>query len=461
MTEPLSRISAGEWLRKLVHGGMGLFAMALRVLPWPVAALCAFGALLFNFFAMPAVGRTIYRDRGKKRDSGIVAYPAAVFLVIVLFRHNLEVAAAIWGMMALGDPAASIVGKLAGGPKLPWNPAKTWSGLAAYAVFGGAAGSLLLAFVGRGPAGAAFSAFAGFALLGACLESIDTGFDDNLTPGIGVACAWAAIHLGPIGPATPTLAGPPVSVAGALAVNAGIAAVSVALRIVSLSGGISGAVAGFVVLHFGGWGAYAVLWAFFLFGTIASRLGYSRKEKLGTAQADRARRGVRHVVANVAVGAGLSFAMGSRARAEAIPILAVALAGAFAAALADTFGTELGTLYGRRPFLFSRMRTVRPGTRGAVSIQGIGGGLLGAFLIAAAGAAAGLLPVRLAWIVALAGLLGSLAESFLIDLSARAGISADHEFCNAFNTLVGAAVAFELAACLDLGRIYLPFAGLA
>jgi uncharacterized protein (TIGR00297 family) len=439
---------------------MGLFALLLRWLSWPLAALCAAAALLFNLFALPAFGRGIYRDPERRRDVGIVAYPAAVLTVILLFRHHLAVAAALWGMMAAGDPMASIAGKLAGGPRLPWNAAKTWSGLAAYALFGGAAGTLLMAFVGRVAISYALAAFAGFALLGAFLESIQTGLDDNFVPGLGVAFAWGTLHLGPLASnlVAPTIrGGAAVTLAVAAGVNAGIALLSVLLGVVSLSGGIAGAIVGFVILHFGGWGSYAVLWTFFLFGTIASKLGYARKEKLGTAQSDRARRGARHALANTAVGAWLAFAIGSRTHASSIPVLPLALAGSFAAALADTFGTELGTLLGRRPFLLSRMRAVPPGTRGAVSGAGILGGILGAGLVAATGAATGLYPFALLWVVIAAGIAGSLAESVLIDVSARRGISVDHEFCNAFNTLVGAAVAGELAASIALGRLYVPF----
>jgi len=433
---------------------MGLFALALRFLSWPAAALLAAAALLFNVAVMPRLGRGVYRDAGRKHDPGIVVYPAVVLAVILLFRHDPGVAAAIWGMMALGDPLASLAGKRIGGPALPWNPGKTWSGSIAYAVFGGAAGSALLAFVGRVPFGAAFSAFAAFAVLGAFLESIETGFDDNLTPGLGVAFAYATLHLGAPGGRRFSLSVPPVGLSLALAVNAAIAGLATVLRVVSLSGGIAGALAGLVVLRFGGWGSYAVLWAFFLLGTVASKLGYSRKEKLGTAQANRARRGARHVAANVGVGAWLAFAA---SRSPAAPILALAISGAFAAALADTFGTELGTLYGRSPFLISRGRRVAPGTRGAISPAGLLGGLLGAALVGAVGAAAGLYNARFVGIVVLAGILGSVAESLLIDLSARSGISADHEFCNAFNTLVGAAAAVEIAASIALGAVYLPF----
>ena len=458
------KIPPGEWGRKAVHMGMGLFALALKFISWPVAALCAALALLFNLFALPAFGRRIYRDSAKRHDIGIVAYPATVLAIILLFRHHLAVAAALWGMMAAGDPMASVAGKLAGGPRLPWNRAKTWSGLAAYAVFGTIAGGLLMAFVGRMPVRYAITAFAGFALLGAFLESIETGIDDNFVPGLGVAFAYGTLHLGVlVSPQSATMiqGGAPVALPVAAAVNVGIALISVLLRVVSPSGGIAGALAGLVVLHFGGWGSYAVLWAFFLLGTVASKLGYARKEKLGTAQSNRARRGARHVWANVAVGAWLAYAAGSRTHASSIPVLALALAGSFAAALADTFGTELGTLYGRHPFLLSRMRGVPPGTRGAVSGAGVFGGVLGAALVAATGAAAGLYPFALLWIVVAAGIVGSFAESVLIDVSARRGISVDHEFCNAFNTLVGAAVAGEIAASIALGRAYVPFGWLS
>ena len=456
-----ARISPGEWGRKAVHAGMGLFAIALRWLSWPVAAAAAAAALLFNLFALPLFGRGIYRDSARRRDAGIVAYPATVLAVILLFRHRLEVAAALWGMMALGDPLASIAGRTMGGTRLPWNRSKTWSGSIAYAVFGSIAGAALLGFVGRTAFGYACLAFAPFALLGAFLESFETGIDDNVVPGLGVAFAWAAFHLGMIGSQGPTISGGArVAIGTAVLVNGGIGLVSIVFHVVSFSGGIAGAIAGFVVLRFGGWGAYGVLWTFFLLGTVASKLGYARKEKLGTAQANRARRGARHVWANVGTGAILAAAMGTGVRAASIPLLGLALAGSFAAALADTFGTELGSLYGRRPVLMSRARRVAPGTRGAVSGAGIVGGLLGAALVAVAGAAGRLYPFALAPIVVAAGIVGSLAESLIIDLAERRGTRLDHEFCNAFNTLVGAGVAWEIAASIAIGRLYVPFAGL-
>ena len=68
-------MTSAEWQRKAVHAGMGLFALALRWLDWRGAAVCAAAALAFNVWAIPRIGRHLYRDRLRRHDAGIVAYP--------------------------------------------------------------------------------------------------------------------------------------------------------------------------------------------------------------------------------------------------------------------------------------------------------------------------------------------------------------------------------------------------
>src|SRR4029453_3462487 len=197
-------MSRGEWLRKAVHAGSGLFALALRWLDWKWAALFAAAALLFNLFVMPHVGRAIYRAAARRRDTGIVSYAAMVLVLILLLRDRyLTVAAAVWAMMAFGDPAAAIAGKLVGGPALPWNREKRWVGLAANWASGATAAILVFRFVSARPlvplavvlllAGAAVSAF---------LESVRAGLDDNL--GAPAPAARVMIQLG-IWPEAPLL----------------------------------------------------------------------------------------------------------------------------------------------------------------------------------------------------------------------------------------------------------------
>lgn len=429
---------------------MGLFAPFLRWLTWPQAALCALAALAFNLFVMPRIGRGIYRDAGRKRDTGIVAYAVTVLVLILLFRHSLPVAAALWAMMAFGDPAATVAGRLLGGPALPWNAEKTWTGLLVNWVVAGGFSVLFFLLTG-GP----FSPAAGLTLfLGAGVyafcESLRSGLDDNavaLLPAALALVALAGVLARPMVNPAPALG---KRIVLALAVNAAAAVACAGLCLVSRSGALAGFAVGATIWIFGGWRSYILLCAFFALGTAATLLGYRRKADRGVAQADAGRRGAAHVFANCGVPAALAV----------LQAPAIALAAAFAAALADTLGTEIGALYGRRAYSPLGLEARPAGAPGAVSWQGTLAGLAGAGLVGAAAALSGLVPAARVWVVAAAGLAGSLAESALYDLGARRGFRLDHEFANAFTTLVGAAASLEIALSLDARRFYLPFEGL-
>ncbi len=121
--------------------GMGGFALLLRYIPWWQAALLAGAALVFNLVVLPRVGRALYRpdDRSRRIPTGIVLYPVAVLLLILIFPYRLDIAAAAWGVLAVGDGMATIVGRRARGRRIPWNREKTVAGSVALFVFGGLA----------------------------------------------------------------------------------------------------------------------------------------------------------------------------------------------------------------------------------------------------------------------------------------------------------------------------------
>jgi len=430
-------LTPAEWKRKAVHAGMGLFALTLRWLDAGPAAAIALAALLFNAIVMPRIGRGIYRDPSSRRDAGIVAYPAMVLLLILVFAGKyLPIAAAVWAMMAFGDPAAAIAGRLVGGPSLPWNREKTWVGLLANWAVASAASVAVFLFVSARPAGADAAAILVIgAAVYAFLESVRSGIDDNVVAALPTALV--VYQLGLVWPPHPlaSFASPAIVVLAAIAVNAVVAAAMGALRVVSRSGAAAGGVVGAVILACGGWGAYGLLWAFFLAGTLATKLGYRRKAALGLAQADSGRRGAAHVWANCLVPAALLLLAAPRA----------GYAAAFAAALADTLGTEIGTLFGRRPFSPLTFRRLEPGTPGAVSLPGTLASLAGAAVIALAALALGVVAApRAAVAVAAGGFLGALVESVVSALGARFGFRLDHEFSNALNTFAGAMIALRL-----------------
>ena len=443
-----SPITPGEWKRKAVHAATGLFALTFRWLDWRLAAAVAAAALLFNLFVMPRFGRELYRDASRKRDPGIVAYAVMVLALVLLLRdHYLPIAAAVWAMMAFGDPAAAIAGELLGGARLPWNPGKRWIGLLANWAAGATAAIAVFRFVSARPLElvAVVLLLVGSAVY-TFLESVRAGIDDNLVAAIPSALVLIQLGRWPEAPLVPFHAGSSGRLAAALAVNVAAAVVTGVAGLVAPSGAVAGAIAGFLVLAYGGWAAYALLWLFFAAATAATKWGYAAKRDVGVAQTNRGRRGAAHVAANCLVP--VAFLV--------VGAPAAAFAGALAAALADTLGTEVGTLFGRSPRSPLTFARLAPGTPGAISRAGTAASFAGASAIALAAWLFGWAPRGVVLAVLAGGFLGAMAESVLADLGRRFGFRIDHEFANAFNTFAGGMIALEIALSLEKGGIYWP-----
>lgn len=193
--------------------------------------------------------------------------------------------------------------------------------------------------------------------------------------------------------------------------------------------GVAGAVVvGTVVFAFGGLGWGLLLIAFFVTSSALSHFRAGVKEPLADKFQKGYRRDIGQVLANGLWGAVLAVAFW----VDPQPVWLAAFIGAMATVNADTWATELGVLSPTPPRLVTTGRTVAIGTNGGVTPLGLAAALSGALVIA-------LLAWLLAWMngwfpiplfpvlpfaasvpwptivlaVGLAGLLGSLFDSFL------------------------------------------------
>lgn len=456
---PPQRLSKSEVKRKIVHIGFGLVAFALRWLgPW-WGALCAVAAVIFNFAILPRFGgKALWREGEKARGQsiGIVLYPVAVLLLILVFNQRLEVAAAMWGVLAFGDGMAGIFGMLFGRAKLPWNAKKSWIGTFAFWLFGTAAAWGLLHWTVPGRYEDwtfTLAACAAAALLAALLESMPQGLDDNIGVPLVSGLLLFAILVNGSGSGAGGWAALGereflVQLAIGLAVNLALAVAAYAAKAVNLSGAVAGLVVGSVIWGALGWQGFLLLAAFFVLGSAATKLGYRKKAEKKLAQEEGGRRGARHALANcgVATVCALLAATVPLGLPYALPY-ALAFAAAFATAAADTAGSEIGQLYGKRAYLPTTFRRVPPGTEGAVSVEGTVAGLVAGLALGALGAAVGLYPWTGAAIVGVAAFVGTTLESILgaaLDTDALL----DNEAMNFLNTLVGALVAFALGVAM-------------
>ena len=240
-------------------------------------------------------------------------------------------------------------------------------------------------------------------------------------------------------------------------------------RSLSTSGALAAACVGTLCMAAGtGWGVLLI--AYFLAASLLSRHGRREKARLtGGVVAKTGARDARQVFSNGGVYTACLVIAPLWPEHIAILLRAAAL-GALAASSADTWATEIGTLYGGTPRSLFTLRRVAPGTSGGVSAAGSLAMIAGAAFVALI---AKVLSVPVAFGVAIvAGAAGAVADSVLgataqerrwcstcttateqrthecgTPTDLRGGVSwMDNDTVNFLATLVGAAVAAILSS---------------
>ena len=440
-----SRLSSGELKRRIVHIGVGGFALLLRFLTPVQAVFMAMAAFVFNWQILPRIGgKALWRQSEIARGSarGVLLYPISVLGLVLLFRDQLWMAAAVWGLLALGDGMATLVGQALGGPRLPWNRAKGWLGLIGFVLFG-TLGAFALAMWTKPDLDPArtFVVMLVVAFLVSLVESMATTLDDNVTVPLAGAVILPLFH------ALPGLGENAIGLDGrilqGLFVNTFFAWLAMRSKSIDFIGAVSAIAIGTAITAGFGLAGFALMAGFFLLGSTVTKLGYAKKAALGIAQEKGGARSWQNAFANGGIPALLALCgLLSDGKMRAAYLLAYAAAVATAAA--DTCSSEIGKAYGRRTFLITTLRPVPAGTEGAVSVEGTLGGLFGAAFIAFLGLLTGLFGATTALIVTLAGLLGALGESVIGVVAERRGWLDNHGL-NALNTALGAAIATLIA----------------
>lgn len=206
-----------------------------------------------------------------------------------------------------------------------------------------------------------------------------------------------------------------------------------------MSGSVAGALVCFALYAAAGPGAFAALVSVFVLTWIATRVGYWRKQKLGTAES-REGRTASQVLANLATAA--IFAVVSTLSGKAIFL--VATAAALSEAAADTVSSELGQAQGRNVRLITTWEAVSAGTDGGVSVVGTATGVTAALVISALCTLVGLVPPRWALFSLFGGVLGMIVDSYLgATLERRRFLN--NNWVNFLSTLAAAGIALLLA----------------
>ena len=211
------------------------------------------------------------------------------------------------------------------------------------------------------------------------------------------------------------------TVAGTIA--AGVVGVAYRARTLTRSGAVAAWVVGTTPPNINTVVPACSLLLFFATSSALTRAGGRRKAHVASEYAKGGRRDWGQVVANGGLATLLAVVLGAGPSAWR-PWAFSALVGALAAATADTWATEIGSLH-PAPRLITSAARVPPGTSGGVSWWGLGASLAGGALLGGSTALltwipwSGWNPVSRANVVmltgggALAGLVGSLFDSWL------------------------------------------------
>ncbi len=208
-----------------------------------------------------------------------------------------------------------------------------------------------------------------------------------------------------------------------LVCSGGIAGTAYSKRSLSGSGFLAAVMLGTVMYALGSAVWFGSLIAFFVSSTLWSKWKKRAKEEAESGYEKTGRRDAGQVLAN----GGLGLLLCAANWAYPHPLWWYAFLGVMAAVTADTWATEIGGLSRTPPRSIKTGRRVPPGTSGGVSGLGMAASLAGGLFIGAAAwvllavpgqtapdaAAAAFRPAAWVGIAGLAGIIGSLADSWI------------------------------------------------
>jgi len=200
---PETMLGRGELTRKLLHVVPGLIPFASHAIvhrdpldTFSLTLVTVVTVLLTGVFL--ASSRVVRRPGEQGYLSTVFSYPATILATMFLFPAQLEFACVVVVVIAFGDSAAFFAGQLFGKARLPWNPQKSWAGIAAFVLVAAPLASLAYYLEAQNPSvpmGMALICGVTAALVGAVAESIATSVTDNLRVGVAAALGVVAAHF--------------------------------------------------------------------------------------------------------------------------------------------------------------------------------------------------------------------------------------------------------------------------
>ncbi|MEK7486006.1 MAG: hypothetical protein AABZ60_16915 [Planctomycetota bacterium] len=205
MTPSPSSLPFSEFKRQIEHIAPISFAFLLETLPYPAVIFLAVVSIFYGLIGSRWLLKSSTmreNERQKKFSWGKFLYGFMVLLLVLVFRHSLYLAGAVWGILAFGDGFSNILGRRFGHQKLPWNSKKSWIGSLSFFISGAFAAFILIGYLNVNVPILTGSHRLQLALIPAFLcalvESLPWKLDDNFTVVFVGAFACAYLNEYPL-----------------------------------------------------------------------------------------------------------------------------------------------------------------------------------------------------------------------------------------------------------------------
>ena len=202
------RIPAVELRRRIWHIAPGFLPMVLWLIPhsdplslrlWTILLLVTLGLGVLVFVRY----RRIARPKDNEQVQSVLGYAGSILSALLIFRGDAEIGLTVLAILAFGDGSATLAGLLLAGPRLPWNPEKTWAGFLAFLAVGIPMSSLIhwgetefnpKSIPERVPFTTSFLCAGVACGLAAVAESLPVRVNDNIRAGVISAVSVDLLH---------------------------------------------------------------------------------------------------------------------------------------------------------------------------------------------------------------------------------------------------------------------------
>ncbi|WP_457741723.1 DUF92 domain-containing protein [Thermococcus sp.] len=214
-------------------------------------------------------------------------------------------------------------------------------------------------------------------------------------------------------------------------------------RALDLKGSVSAVILGVLVMELGGIYPFLALLTFVIMGVLATKYRFRDKVKKGLAQANNGVRSWENVIGN-GLATLLFLLWEHHTHMDAFWAATFA---SIATVNGDTLASELGKVFGKRPRMITNLQPAKPGTNGAVSIEGEVFALLGCLVIALFALPLTTHKAQMLLAVLLGGFIGVNLDSFIGATLENKGLTNNNStnfLASLFGGLIGAGIFYAL-----------------